>query len=139
MSELPVPLAVETEALKTAYAALNRNDVPGVLDVLDQQIERIELFSGEVYRGLAAVAGHVSRARDTWAEGSCTPVQFIAAGDKIVVFVHVHVRLRHEVEWRDGHVTDVFTYRNGKAIEWRTFAQRQEALQWAGLDANRAG
>ncbi len=135
MTDLPTPPAAEIDALRTVYTSLNQNDVPGLIMVLDQQIERLELFSGGVYRGVAVVAEHVSRARETWAEGRCEPVRFISAGDKIVVFVHVHVRLKHESEWRDGQLADVFTFRNGRVVEWRSYAQRQEALQWAGIES----
>src|SRR5687767_15002400 len=121
----PVPsLAAETEALREAYAALNRNDIPGFVKIFDPQIERIEPADfpmAGTYRGLAAVTEHVTKGRGTWAEGSCEPERFIAAGDKIVVIARVHVRLKTETEWREGRTGDVFTFRNGKAIQFRTF------------------
>lgn len=132
-------LAAETETLREAYAALNRNDIPAMLQAFDPQIERIEppdFPAGGTYRGHAEVQPHLSQARETWAEGSCEPEQFIAAGDKIVVFLNVRVRLKQEIEWREGAIADVFTFRNGKAIQMRTFADRQQALEWAkALDA----
>ncbi|HQY88308.1 MAG TPA: nuclear transport factor 2 family protein, partial [Tepidisphaeraceae bacterium] len=87
---------------------------------------------GGTYHGLAAVTEHISRARDSWAEGGCEPQRFIVAGDRVIVFVHVRVRLKHESEWREGRTVDVFTFRNGKAIQFRTFADEQQALEWAG-------
>jgi hypothetical protein len=109
--------------------------------VLDPQIERIEppdFPSGGTYHGVAAVAAHLSRARETWAEGSCEPERFIVAGDKVIVFAHVHVRLKHETEWREGPIADVYTFRNGKAIQMRTFTDRRQALEWAGVKASDA-
>lgn len=139
MGKRTPPLATETEALKQAYAALNRNDIPGFVRVMDPQIERIEHFpSGGTYHGIAAVTEHASQARETWAEGSCEPERFVAAGDKVIVFVHVHVRLKHETEWREGRLADIYTFRNGKAIQMRTFADRQQALEWAGVKASDA-
>jgi uncharacterized protein len=138
MDKLTLSRAAETAALKEAYAALNRNDIPAMLQAFDPQIERIEppeFPAGGTYRGHAAVQVHLSRARETWAEGSCEPEQFIVAGDKIVVFVYVRVRLKQETEWREGSIADVFTFRNGKVIEMRTFADRQQALEWAGVKA----
>lgn len=35
-------IRAETEALRKAYAALNRNDIPGFAKIFDPQIERIE-------------------------------------------------------------------------------------------------
>src|SRR5262249_28199053 len=127
-----------TQALKEAFAALNRNNIPAVMKIFDPQIERIEPADfpmGGTYRGLAAVQEHLSKALATWAEGTCAPEKFIVAGDKIIVFVYVHVRLKHEKEWREGPLADVFTFRNGKVIHWRTFGERQQALDWVGVKA----
>ena len=135
------PLAAETEALREAYAALNRNDVPGFVRVFDPQIERIEpadFPQGGNYLGLAAVTAHISKARGTWAEGSCEPQRFIVAGDRVIVFVYVRVRLKHETEWREGRIADVYTFRNGKAIQMRAFADRRQALEWVGVKASDA-
>jgi ketosteroid isomerase-like protein len=112
-----------------------------MVQAFDPRIERIEppeFPAGGTYRGLAAVQAHVSRARETWAEGNCEPERFIVAGDKVIVFVYVRVRLKHETEWREGSIADVFTLRNGRAIEMRTFADRQQALEWAGVRASKA-
>ncbi len=128
--------AEETEALRAAYAALNRGDVPGFVALFDPQIERIEFEGtpqGGTYRGLEAVSAHVWRGRGTWAEGSCEPERFIVAGDRIIVLTHVRVRLKHESEWREGRTADVYTFRNGKAIEFRTFLNERQALEWAGV------
>ena len=140
MGELTPSLAAETEALREAYAALNRNDIPAMVKVFDAQIERTEpdFPLGGTYHGLAAVTAHLSKGRGTWAEGSCEPERFIVAGDKIIVFVYVRVRLKHETEWREGRIADVYTFRNGKAIQFRTFADRRQALEWAGVKASDA-
>ena len=133
-------LAAEIEALREAYAALNRNDIPGIMALFDPRIERIEpadFPQGGTYRGLEAVGAHVSKARGMWAEGGCEPRRFIVApphpppGDRIIVLVHVRVRLKDEKEWREGRIADVYTFRNGKAIEFRTFADEGQALEWA--------
>jgi len=141
MDEPVQPLAAETEAIREAYAALNRNDISGFVKAFDPEIERIEpaeFPSGGTYHGLAAVKAHVSKGRSTWAEGSCEPERFIVAGDKIVVFLHVRVRLKDNTAWVEGRIADVYTWRNGKAIQFRTFADEQQALEWAGLDASDA-
>jgi ketosteroid isomerase-like protein len=130
------PLAAETEALREAYAALNRNDAPGFVAIFDPQIERIEFADtphAGAYHGLEAVKAHVEKGRGSWAEGSCEPQRFIVAGDRVVVLVHVRVRLKHESEWREGRVADVYTFRDGKAVQFRTFGDVAQALDWAGV------
>lgn len=135
-------LTAETEMLRQAYAALNRNDVAGFVKDFDLQIERIEPADspgGGTYRGLEAVEAHVAHHRGNWAEGACEPQRFLVAGDKVIVFADVRVRLKHETEWREGRTADVFTFRNGKAIQFRTFFDEQQALEWAGVKVSDAG
>jgi ketosteroid isomerase-like protein len=142
MSKPTTSLAAETKALSEAYAALNRNDIPGFVSVFDPQIERIEppdFPLGGTYHGLAAVTAHLTQGRGSWAEGSCEPQRFIVAGDRIIVLIDVHVRLKTETEWREGRIADVFTFRNGKAVQFRTFGDEREALEWAGVKAPHEG
>ena len=134
-------LAAETLALKESYAALNRNDIPASLRAFDPDIEWIEppeYPGGGTHRGLADVTAHLSKARATWAEGGCEPERFKVAGDKIIVIVHVRVRLKADEEWIEGRLADVYTFRNGKAIQMRAFADRRQALEWAGVKASDA-
>jgi len=119
MGKLTPSLAAETEALREAYAALNRNDIPACVKGFDPQIEwtePAEYPGGGTYHGHAAVKAHLSQSRGSWAEGSCEPERLIVADDKIIVFVYVRVRLKHNMEWHEGRLADVYTFRNGKAI-----------------------
>ena len=129
-------LATETEALREAYDALNRNDIPGFMQIFDPEIERVEpegFPTSGTYRGLESLTAIFSQARSTWAEGSCEPERFLVAGDKVIVFVHVLVRLKDRSDWIDARVADGYAWRNGKAIQFRTFVDKQAALEWAGV------
>jgi uncharacterized protein len=128
---------LEAEAIKEAYAALNRNDIEGFAQILDPKIERIEppeFPDGGTYHGLEAVKAHIAQGRLSWAEGSCEPTRFVTAGDKVVVSLHIRVRLNDHTDWIDGRIADVFTFRNCKASQFRTFADEKEALEWAGVE-----
>jgi len=134
-------LEAETETLKEAYAALNRNDIPAMVHAFDPQIEWTDPADAPgagAYRGHAAVIAHLSWARGTWAEGACEPERFIVVGDKIIVFVEVRVRLKDKVEWIEARMADVYTFRNRKAIRLRSFSDRREALEWAGAEPSDA-
>ena len=99
--------------------------------MFDPQVERIEEFAEtRTYQGLVAVTAHVAAGRSTWAEGGCEPERFIVSGDRIVVPVNVKVRLKTEAEWREGRVGDVFTFRNGKAIQYCSFIDERRAIEW---------
>lgn len=130
-------MKAEIEAVRQAYAALNRGDIDGFVKDFDPQIERIEFegspMEGKHY-GIEAVREHVNAGRSTWAEGACEPERFITSGNKVVVTCHVRVRLKDQTGWLEGRTGDVFTFRNGKIIEFRTFAEEKDALEYAGVD-----
>ncbi|HEX8914001.1 MAG TPA: nuclear transport factor 2 family protein [Humisphaera sp.] len=139
MREPTPPPSSEIDAVRAAYDALNRGDVPGFVHMFDPRVERVELFSGRSYSGFAAVTEHVREGRATWAEGGCEPRRFLAAGDRVVALVDVRVRVQGETDWREGRVADVYTFRDGRAIEFRSFGDEREALAWAGLVPAGAG
>ena len=124
-------------ALKAAYAAFNRDDIEAAVEPLDPQIEwtePAEFPGGGTYHGRDEVKRYLTQSRAAWSEGSSEPERFIASGNRIVVFVRARFRLKGSNEWRDVSLADVYTIRNGKAIQMRAFADRQEALRWVGID-----
>ncbi len=122
------------QALRRAYAAFNRNDIPAIVEALDPEIEwtePAEFSGGGTYHGHDEVKEYLTESRAGWAEGSSDPERFIVAGEKIVVFVHARVRSKSSSLWRETSLADVYTFRNGKAVHMRAFADRREALEWA--------
>lgn len=131
--------AAEIAVLRQAYAALNLGDTGGFVKDFDPQIVRVEpadVPEDGIFRGLEAVMAHVSHHRANWAEGGCEPQQFRVFGDRILVSVRVRVRLKHEPEWREGQVSDVFEFRGGKVMQFRTFWDEAQALAWAAESAD---
>jgi uncharacterized protein len=129
-------MKTETETLEQFFAAINRNDMQAITRDFDPQIVRIEpegFPTAGTYRGIAEVQEHVRKGRGTWAEGTCEPEKFLVKGDKVVVYLHARVRLRDSTEWIGGRFADGFVFRDGKIIEYRSFGERPEALEWAGI------
>jgi predicted Ser/Thr protein kinase len=79
------------------------------------------------------MTAHLAKTLSTWAEGSSRNRTIHRRRDKIIVLIYVHVRLKHEAEWRKGRHAAVYAFRNGKAIEMRIFDDQQEAFEWAGV------
>jgi len=128
----------KTEVLEHFYAAINRNDMQAITRDFDPQIVRVEpegFPTAGTYRGIADVRAHVTKGRGTWAEGTCDPERFLENGDKIVVYLHAWVRLENSTEWIGGRFADAFVFRDGKIVEYLSFGQRADALQWAGIEA----
>lgn len=130
-------MSTATEALKQFFAAVNRNDMQAITRDFDPEIVRIEpegFPTAGTYRGIAEVQEHVRKGRGTWAEGTCEPEKFLENGDKVVVYLHVRVRLKNSSEWVDGRFADSFVFRNGKIVQYLSFGERAEALKWAGIE-----
>jgi len=130
-------MSIETEALEHFFAAVNRNDMQAITRDFDPDIVRIEpegFPTAGTYRGIAEVQEHVTKGRGTWAEGTCEPEGFRVNGDKVVVYLHARVRMKDSTEWIDGRFADGFMFRNGKILQYLTFAERADALQWGGIE-----
>jgi uncharacterized protein len=123
-------------ALRAAYQAFNRGDIDAAVEAFDAQIEwtePVEFPGGGTYHGRDEVKRYLTQSRAAWAEASSEPERFITAGNRIVVLVHARVRSKGSKQWQDVRLADVYTVRGGKVIEMRAFADRQEALRWAGV------
>lgn len=144
----PPPPSPESLTLRHIYAALNRGDLDAFLAPFHPDIVRIEPpgftpgYPGAIYRGVPAVRDHIAQGRGSWAEGACEPEDFItidlpaaapnaAHVRRVVVLLHVRVRLKSETTWREGRTADVFTFTDGRVIEYRSFATQPPALEWA--------
>lgn len=127
----------EIEALKQFFAAINRNDMQAITRDFDPQIVRIEpegFPTAGTYRGIAEVQKNVEKGRGTWAEGSCEPEKFLVNGDKVVVYLYARVRLKGASDWIGGRFADGFVFRIGRITEYLSFAERTDALEWAGIE-----
>jgi ketosteroid isomerase-like protein len=123
--------------LRGAYAAFNRGDIDAAVKPFDPQIEwsePAEFPGGGACHGRDEVKRYLAQSRAPWAEGSSEPEQFIPSGNRIVVFVHARFRTKGSNEWKDVRLADVYTIRDGKIVEMQAFANRQDALRWAGVD-----
>lgn len=131
-------LELTITALRGAYAAFNRGDIDAAVAPLDEHIEwsePAEFPGGGTYHGREGARRYLSQSRASLAEGTSEPVQFISAGNRVVVFVHAHVRPLGSREWHDIDLADVYTIRECRIVQMQAFANRQEALRWAGAES----
>ena len=129
-------MSIETQALEQFFAAINRNDIQAVTRDFAPDIVRTEpegFPTAGTYRGIAEVQEHIRKGRGTWAEGTCEPEKFLENGNKVVVYLHARVRLEGATEWIGGRFADGFVFRNGKIIQYLSFGERAQALEWAGI------
>lgn len=128
--------SAEIEVVKKIYEYLNAGNIPAIMNFFDPEIVRVE-FEGTpaagTFRGLDEMKVHFNQGRSKWAEGGCYPEKFIAEGNKVIVSVHVKVRLKAKIEWNEGQIGDVFTFSNGKVTHMQSFLTVEEALKSVGL------
>lgn len=127
----------DVDVLARFYAAINRGDMAAMAGHLDADVVRVEFEgspTGGTCRGADAVGDNVRRGRGTWAEGSCEPERYLVNGDRVVVYLHARVRPKGRDDWTGGPFADGFVLRGGRIAEYRSFAERADALEWAGID-----
>ncbi len=130
-------MSTETDVLKQFFDAINRFDLEAIIKDFDPEIVRSEpegFPTAGTYRGIEEVQEHVRKGRGSWAEGTCDPEGFFQNGDRVVVYLHAWVRLKDSNEWVGGRFADGFVFRNGKIIQYLSFANRADALKWAGIE-----
>jgi ketosteroid isomerase-like protein len=124
------------EVVRRLYAAWNRGDYPSALALIDPEIEAESRYSGFVkgtYRGHAGLYKLLEDFWNQFDDRRSEVEECIPAGDDVFTSVLFHGRGRDsgaDVEMRQYQV---WTLRDGKAVRWRYFADRQEALEAAGL------
>ena len=122
--------------LQQAYAAFNRGDIDAAVQILDPVVEWIEppeFPGGGTYQGVEGAKKYLAQSRASAAQVISEPEQFIPAGNRIVVFVHARVLPKGSNTWQDVRLADVYTFKNGRAIHMRAFANRDNALRWVGV------
>lgn len=122
--------------LRAAYAAFNKGGIDTAVEFLDPGIEWIEpaeFPGGGTYHGVQGAKQYLAQSRAGAAQVISEPEQFITAGDRIVVFVHAGVLPKGSDTWQDVRLADVYTFQNGRATKMHAFANREDALSWAGV------
>jgi ketosteroid isomerase-like protein len=128
------------ELLKRGYEAFNRRDLHAVFDLLDPDIEFVTdervPFAG-TYRGHEEMRRLLRDQEEVFGQLTMEPYEFFETGDRVVAFVRQRARGQAsgaEVEITIGHL---WTIRNGKAVRWQGFPEREKALEAAGLAPRR--
>jgi ketosteroid isomerase-like protein len=122
--------------VKRAYAAMERGDIPAVLELCAPEIEfdnSNAAFDATVFRGRDGVLDFFARSGDMWESQRFEGEEFIPIGEDQVL---VHQRIVSV--GRDGVETvarsaSLVTLREGKAVHVKAFQTKAEALEAAGL------
>ena len=130
----------QVEIVRSLYALLDRGDDEAVRALLHPDFAADfsrRLLDPVVLRGFDEMRTWGDRERDMWEEGHVTwePEELIDAGDKVLALVRTGGRGKLSGAQVDAHVWNLWTFRDGRAVEWRYFGDdRAAAFEAAGLE-----
>ena len=126
-------MAIENvEIVRRGYRAFRRGGVEGILQFLDPAIEwhMSAAFTStpRVYYGHDGVREVFRFFNDRIDELGADPHEFIEAGDRVIVPVRMHGRLKETGEPVAYELVQVWTGRDGKAIKLVTYPDTRTAI-----------
>jgi len=128
------------EIVRRGYKAFAAGGVEGILEFLDPAIEwhmsAVFTHTPRVFRGHDGVREVFRFFNEQIEDLGADPHEFIAAGDRVIVPVRMHGRLRKSGEPVAYELVQVWLGRDGKAIRLVTYPDREAALADAGSKAS---
>ena len=129
------------EALQWLYDQFSRGNFWAGRDVFDPEIEwewsasMMDVVGGQrtTYRGLEGVESATRDWLETWDWFWTEAEELIPAGDRVVAIVRRHGRAKGSAFDIETTAADIWTMRDGKAIQYKAFDDRSEALETVGL------
>ena len=83
--------------------------------------------------GREALAGHMRAYLSGWNDYETSIKELIDRGDDVVAIMHERARMRGSDMTLDRDLPNVGTVRDGRAVRFRVFKTRNQALEAAGL------
>ena len=125
------------EALQLTRDALTRFIATGEVtwEFFDEQlvIEDHDIPDTRDYRGHAGFLRWLADWSEPWAEWNIEPVEYVDAGDRVVVILRLTAKGRASGIEIDREDSLVYEFRDGKAIRLDYFNTREQGLAAAGL------
>jgi ketosteroid isomerase-like protein len=124
--------------VKLIYEAFGRADPLSVLPLLDPDIEvehrgAIPELAGRDFNGPEGVAEVVATVMAEFSEFESWPEEIQSNGDDVVIITMQKGVGRASGATVEKRLPQVWTVQNGKAVRWRIFKDRSEAMAAAGL------
>jgi len=124
------------ERVRRGYDAWNRGEIEDLLESLHPDVEWLghpQMPEPGPYRGREAVERWIREFRDVWGEVTATPVEFVDAGDHVIVLVRMAGRGRGSgAEVAGGTDVHVWSFIDAEICAFRIY-QGGDAAERAGL------
>jgi ketosteroid isomerase-like protein len=124
------------EVAKAAHRAMQERDFEALLGLCSEDIEWRQdpgFVVPGTFRGHEGVLKLHESLYETLEDFAVAPERYLAAGDKVVVFLHISASGQGSEAAVDNDVANVLTFRDGKIAVLEVYLERSEAAQDAGL------
>jgi ketosteroid isomerase-like protein len=130
-------MSENVEIAQGHHDAFNRRDIATFLDALDRDVEWIPIMAsleGRVYRGHEGVARWIEELDTHWETFQVYDDDVHDLGDRVLILGHWRARGRASgVELVNQPASWLYELKDGKVVWMRTYTERAEALEAAGL------
>jgi ketosteroid isomerase-like protein len=125
------------ESLRRAYEAFNSGDMVRILAFAHPDIEVVvpaELSAEpDTYRGHDGIRRYFHTFQDAMDDISFQPERFWDAGESVVAVVRLTAKGKRTAIPVEQRIAQVWTIRDGKGLQARTYVSLSEALEAVGL------
>ena len=124
------------ELVRRVFDAFNRRDIGAFLELLDPDVEWVPILAvleGRVYRGHEEIRGWIKDLATDWEFFQVDYEDLRDFGGQVLVSGHWHARGRASGVESENPGTYLYEIKGGKVASMRTFTDRAEALEAAGL------
>jgi len=131
--------AENVDIVRRIYEANARRDTAAALELIDPEIEveyRGQLIDkNATYYGHAGLRQLMESIRENFEEFDVAVEEYIDVEDEVVVALRQRAVGKASGASVDIHIGQVWTLRNGKAVRWRIYRSKSEALAAVGASA----
>ncbi len=134
--EIDALSAERDELVRRLTAAVDRQDIEAVAELVDPEVEFVSLIAsvgGRVYHGVAGVRDWFDDINEAWSEVSRTLEEVVDAGDRLVVLYRLQSVGRESGVELDTPIGAVWEFKDGKVLRVETYGDPGEALRVAGV------
>jgi ketosteroid isomerase-like protein len=124
------------ELVRRVFDAFNGRDIGAFLELLDPDVEWVPILAvleGRVYRGHEEVRRWIRDLNTDWEFFQVYYEELRDLGDRVLVSGHWRARGRASGVAVENPGTYLYEIKGGKVVSMRTFTDRSEALEAAGL------
>ena len=129
-------MAENLELARQAMAALSRQDLAGLVDMADPEVEWFSFFAdlreGGVYRGHDGMRQYVDDLTEAFEVVQAEVDDGVAVGDVVLLVGRIHYRGRESGFEREDGVGWMLKFRQGKVLCFRAFRDPARVIEAVG-------